>query len=80
MKVSDIRGGRRQDGIVSGSGQEIEGMEDDGADLRTCAVVKVPIFLLPASAAVGLIASSGAIGVSSSFKTAVAIRDPCLTI
>lgn len=43
--MSDVRGKRRQDGITSGSGQEIEGMEDDGADLRTCAVVKVPISL-----------------------------------
>ena len=80
MKVSDVHGGRRWDGIVSGFGQEIKGMEDDGADLRTCAVVKVPISLLPASAAADLIASSGAIGVFSSFRTAVAIRDPCSTV
>ena len=63
VEMSNVRGGRHQDGI---------------ADLRTCAVVKVPISLLPASTAVGLIASSGVVGVVSSFKTAVAIRDPCL--
>ena len=45
MTMSDVRGGRRQDGVVNGFGQEIEEMEDDGADLRTCAVVKVPISL-----------------------------------
>ena len=77
--MSNVRGGSHQDGIVSGFGQEIKGMEDDGADLRTCAVVEVPISLLPASEAVDLIALSGVIGVVSGFRTAVAIQDPCLT-
>ena len=62
--------------MVSGFGQEIKAVEDDGADLRTCAVVKVLISFSPASAAVDLIAPSGVIG---SFNKMVAILDPCLT-
>lgn len=65
--------------MVSGFGQEIKAVEDDGADLRTCAVVKVLISLSPASTAVDLIAPSGVIGGVSSFKKMVAILDPCLT-
>lgn len=64
----------------SGFGQEIKAVEDDGADLRTYAVVKVLISLWPASAAMDLVAPGGVIGgVSSSFKKMVAILDPCLT-
>ena len=71
---------RLRDGTVNGFGQEIKAVEeDDGADLRMCAVVKVLISLSSASAAVSLVASSGVMGDFSSFKTVI-ILDPCLSI
>jgi len=66
--------------MANGFGQEIKAVEDDGGDLRMCAVVKVLISLSPASAAMDLVASSGAIGGISSFKMMVPIPDPCSTV
>ncbi len=79
VKISRVLSRRRQEGTVSGFGQEIRAVEDDGADLRTCAVVKVLISLSPASAVVDLIAPSGVIGGVIGFKKMVAILDACLT-
>ena len=79
VKISGVRGRRRQNGMGSGFGQEIKAVEDDEADLRTYAVVKVLISLWPASAAMDLITPSGVIGGVSSFKKMVAILDSCLT-
>ena len=53
--------------------------EDDGADLRMCATVKVLISLSSTSAAVNLVTSSGVIGYFSSFQTVITL-DPCLSI
>ena len=53
--------------------------EDDGADSRMCAAVKVPMSLSSASAAVNLVAWSGVIGDFSSFKPVIILK-PCLSI
>ena len=71
---------RLRHGTGNGFGQEMKAVEeDDGADLRMCAVVKVLMSLSSASAAVNLVAPSGVMGDFSSFRTII-IMEPCLSI